>query len=115
MSPGERRVASLSLKSRFYDRHEQRAYGRAIEIARRIVDDPSAISNARRFLEEHVLPDPHQMGTYELWTQILTLPRKAIAIALLEDSHRGEELRGTAPVFVVLGSDWQGREPQRLS
>lgn len=103
--PGDRFLAGLQLKRRFRDRHEQRAYDRAKEIARRIVNDPSLIGNAVVFLEKHVGDDPHQARYYAAWKVLLTRPASVIAAAMLEDSDVGAELRGSAPVFVVLNPD----------
>ena len=103
MTPGENLLASIKLKSVFYDRHERRAYLRAVEIAKHIVDDPSLIRMGEAFLERHMRFDPHQARYYSLWKRALTLPPEDISRALLEDSDLGAELRGSAPVFVVLG------------
>lgn len=105
MSAGEALVASVTLKTDFYDRHERRAYLRAIEIAKRIVDDPSAVANAVRFLEKHVRPDARQRQSYQIWKALLTQPPAAIARALLEDGEHAAELRNSAPVFVVLDGE----------
>lgn len=102
LSPGDRLLASMTLKSAFHDRHERRAYERSIEIARRIVNEPAIIQNADAFLERHMRYDAHQARYYVLWRSVLGLPAEAIARALLEDSDRGAELRGSAPVFVVI-------------
>jgi hypothetical protein len=98
----------------FYDRYERRAYLRAIEVAKRIVDEPEVVKNAAQFLEEYVRPDPHQAGIYRLWKEMIALSPESIALALLEDSERGAELRGSAPVFVVLREGWQEQALQHL-
>lgn len=105
MTPGEAFLASVPLKTVFYDRYEERAYRRAIQIAKRIVDDPSTIQNAVSYIERHVRSDPRQAATYEMWKRLLQASGIEIAVALLEDSERGTELRNTAPVFVVLGGE----------
>jgi hypothetical protein len=105
MSLGEALVASVALKTEFYDRHERRAYLRAIEVAKRIVDDPRAIANAKQFLERHVRPDARQRQSYETWMELLELEPAAIARAMLENSTHGAELRSSAPVFVVVGGE----------
>lgn len=104
MSDGARLIASLPLKAEFYDSHERRAYARAVEIARRIVDDPTLIENARRFMDIHMKPDPHQRSAYDAWSVLLEHPAADIARALLADTPAGAELRGNAPVFVTIES-----------
>jgi hypothetical protein len=69
------------------------------------VDNPDLIARARLFLERHVRPDPHQRVAYETWCHLLKQSPEVIARALLEDSDTGAELRGSAPVFVVLGGE----------
>lgn len=102
MTIGEEFVAGLAQKSVFHDRHERRCYERSLEIARRIVDQPSLLENARAYLERHVKSDPHQAVYYALWTALIQRGPHEIARALLDDSALGAELRGSAPVFVVL-------------
>jgi hypothetical protein len=101
MSPGEALVASVALKNAFYDRHERRAYDRAVMIAKHIVDNPDSIAKASVFLELHVRTDPHQRAAYETWKALLTQESSVIASALLADTEEGAELRNSAPVFVV--------------
>jgi hypothetical protein len=105
MSAGESLVISLPLKTEFYDRHERRAYLRAIETAKRIVDSPEVIAHARVFVDRHFRTDPHQRVAFETWRKLLERPPEAIACALLEDSDAGAELRGSAPVFFVIGGE----------
>jgi hypothetical protein len=105
MSAGESLVTSLPLKTEFYDRHERRAYLRAVEMAKRIIDNPEVIEHARLFLDRHVRHDPHQHAAFETWRELLDRPPETIARALLEDSDNGAELRGSAPVFFVLGGE----------
>ena len=101
-SAGERFVAVHGRKSSFRDAHERRSYARAIEIAKRLVDDPSIVRAGEAYLEQHVRPDPHQDRYYRLWRSLLAQPAEEIAAAMLEDSDRGSEIRNSAPVFVVL-------------
>jgi hypothetical protein len=106
MELAEALVASVPLKTDFYDRHERRAYLRAVEIAKRIVEDPKIIANAAAYLERHVRPDPHQRGVYDTWKVLLTREPGFIARSMLEDSDQGAELRNSAPVFVVLRGEY---------
>ena len=94
--------AASQLKSVFHDRHEARAYRKAMAIAQRLVRDPSLVSNAKTFLEKFMSGDPHQKRYYDLWTKTLELTADEIASALLEDSDLGAELRASAPVFIVV-------------
>jgi hypothetical protein len=105
MTPGETFVASVPRKTGFYDRFERRSYALALEIARRIVDDPSTIRAGADHLDRFVRPDPHQRHYYELWSAILRLPRTEIARRLIADTAEGALLRETCPVFVVIGPD----------
>lgn len=84
---------------RFHDRHEWIAFLKVQEIARRIVADPSMIEDARRFMQRHMRPDPHQAHYVALWDALLDKPPAEIAAALVEHSPRGCLLRETAPVF----------------
>lgn len=97
-------VRANARKVSFRDAHERRGYLRAMEIAKRIVDDPAIVQNGKAYLERHVRPDPHQERYYRLWRSIISLAPEEIAAVLLEDSDRGGEVRNSAPVFVVLGS-----------
>jgi hypothetical protein len=98
-------LASVQVKTEFYDRHERRAYSRAVEIARHILDNPSAKANALEFLDRHVRPDPRQRGVYQNWRELLTRDPREIVKLLLEDSAYGAELRHSAPVFAVVGGE----------
>jgi hypothetical protein len=102
LATSEHVLASIPLKSTFYDRHERREYFRAVEVARRIIDQPSLVDNAVAFLDRHVRPDPHQAAIFALWSEVISLSPSEIARAMLDDSSRGAELRASAPVFVVL-------------
>lgn len=102
MTKGDSFVRSLPLKQAFYDSHERRAYLRATEIARRIVDQPELIEAGRAFLDRFTRPDPHQAAAYDLWLSTLALSPEDIAERLLEDSDQGAALRDSAPVFVTL-------------
>jgi hypothetical protein len=42
-SAGDRLIAEAKLKQRFRDAHERRAYARAVETAKRLVNDPGLI------------------------------------------------------------------------
>jgi hypothetical protein len=103
MTPGERLVGSLPMKELFYDAHERRSYLRAVEIAKRLVDDPSLVARGKEFLERFSRRDPHQTAAYRKWSKILRdAGPEEIARMLLQDSAEGAELRETAPVFVVI-------------
>jgi hypothetical protein len=102
MTKGERFLASLPLKTNFYDRYEKRSYLAAREVARRILNEPSLLEAGREYLERFMRSDPHQALHYELWNRLLRLPPEEIVWRLLEDSERGALLRDTYPVFVVL-------------
>lgn len=91
-----------STKRVFRDRHDERTYLRALEIARRLLADPSLISAGREFLETHVAKDPHQSRHYNIWSVLLSNPVETIVRCLLEDSPEGADLRDTAPVFFVV-------------
>jgi hypothetical protein len=98
-------LSSVPLKTEFYDRHERRAYERAVEIATYVVNNPGSVASAMSFLERHVRADPHQRAAYDLWRAMLQRDPAEIARAMLEDTERGAELRNSAPVFVVLGGE----------
>jgi hypothetical protein len=87
------------MATRFHDRHEWIDFLKVREVARRIVADPSMIDDARRFVETHMVPDPHQRTYALMWLELLKQPAAEIAAALLEDTARGRLLRETRPVF----------------
>ncbi len=105
MTRGDQLLRSVPLKDHFYDAHERRSYLRAVEVAKRIVDDPSVLQRGRKFLDRFVRNDPYQRPSYELWTRTLQLPPEDIARRLLEDSQSGQALRDSAPVFAVISED----------
>jgi hypothetical protein len=102
MTRGECLIASLPLKTSFYDAHEARAYRRLAEVAARVVDNPSLIEQGRDFLVRFVRDDPRQQRAFEAWDELLAKSAEQIARELLADSERGAALRDTAPVFVAL-------------
>lgn len=102
LTKGRAFVASLPLKTRFYDAHDRRAYARAIEVAVRIVDSPELLADGTRFIDRHMRPDPHQQKAATIWRSLLAQEVKSVVRAFLEDSDHGQFLRDTAPVFVVL-------------
>lgn len=104
MSTGDDFLQATPLKTRFYDRYEERAYARAVTIARGIVERPDSVALAVSFIDKHFRSDPQQKAAYQVWSKLLREPPEEIARALLEDSEQGAELRGSAPVFVVLPS-----------
>jgi hypothetical protein len=87
------------MATRFHDLHEWIDFLKAQEVARRIVADPSMIADARRFVETHMAPDPHQQSYAQMWLELLSRPPDEVAAALIEDSARGRLLRETRPVF----------------
>jgi hypothetical protein len=95
------------MATRFHDRHEWIDFLKAQEVARRIVADPSMVADARRFLETHMAPDPHQRTYTLMWRELLDRPAVEIAAALIEDSPRGQLLRETSPPF---GKGFTSRE-----
>jgi hypothetical protein len=105
MTAGERFIASLPLKERFYDAHERRAYQRSLEVARRIIDDPSLLDRGRAFLERFVRNDIRQRQSYQLWVATLGLGAETVARRLVADDERGERLRESAPVFSPISEE----------
>ena len=99
------------MKTEFYDRHEHIEYLKACEIARRIMENPAIVEDARRWLEEVMAPDPHQAKYVAIWRELLACPPADIASALLEDSERGQLLRETRPIF---GKGLTSREVTKL-
>ncbi len=102
MSRGDQFVGALPLKQRFYDAHERRQYLRMVEVAKRIIDEPSLIAAGHAFLERFVRDDPHQSLAYQNWSQTLRLSPEEIARLMLADNENGAALRDTAPVFAVI-------------
>jgi hypothetical protein len=99
------------MKTSFRDRHERLKYLKACETARRIIDDPRLVEQARRFVEDAMAPDPHQQVYTLMWRELLSFPATDIAAALIEDSDRGQLLRETSPVF---GKGFTSREVVEL-
>jgi hypothetical protein len=91
---------STSSKQSFWDRHEMRAYFRAAEIGRRLVQDPRLVAVGREYIERFMRNDPHQAYYYRLWSHTLTLAPEDIARKLLEDSPDGALLRDSCPCFL---------------
>ena len=102
MTRGQHLIGSLRLKERFHDAHDRRSYLRMVEIAKRIVDDPSLVQRGREYLDRFIRNDPHQQSNCRLWDETLRLPSEEIARQLLSDTPRGAELRESAPVFTVI-------------
>ena len=100
-SAGEQLIADTKLKQRFHDAHERRAYARAVETAKRLVDAPELVERGRRFAEQVMRPDPHMARYYETWSKLLNQDVGTIARNLIEDSQHGALLRDTCPVFVT--------------
>ncbi|MCK5910851.1 MAG: hypothetical protein KAG62_12970 [Caulobacter sp.] len=89
-------------KTRFHDAHDRRAYARAVEIAARVLENPSLLSQGRAYLDRFVRVDPRQARAYGLWLDVLAGGAEQVALALIADDERGEYLRGTAPVFTII-------------
>lgn len=89
-------------KTRFHDAHDRRAYDRAVEIAARVLDDPSLLSQARAYLDRFMRADPRQARAYGLWLDALAGGAEHVALALIADDERGAYLRETAPVFTTI-------------
>ena len=96
---------ALSLKSTFRDAHERRAYFRAFLLARRLIDDPGLVERGRAYLDRFVKNDPRQRHIYKLWLEAIDLPVEEIVLGLLTDDARGDALRESAPVFVVIPAE----------
>src|SRR5580698_4129158 len=62
------------MKNNFHDRHDRIDYLKACEVARRIVQDPSLIADARDFLETWMLTDPQQRAHALTWRVLLQRP-----------------------------------------
>lgn len=105
MTASERLIRLTPLKKTFYDQHERRSYLRAVEIAKRLVDEPTAVARGRSFLETFVRHDARQRGAYREWMNLLEGPAEEVARALLADTEHGARLRDTAPVFFVIPED----------
>lgn len=105
MTAGDRFIQSAPLKARFRDAHERRAYQRALEVARRIVDDPSLLEKGRAFLDRFVKDDPRQRRGYALWIETLRLEPEQVVRLLIADDEQGAFLRETAPVFTTISPD----------
>jgi len=102
MTDGERFIAELPRKTRFYDCSERRVYELTRAVAARLVDDPGLIGNALSYMERHMKDDPFQAQYYDMWRRILRLDVKEVVRALLEDTREGALLRETQPVFCIL-------------
>lgn len=102
MTEGERFVGSLPRKADFHDRNKRRSYELTRWVAARLIDDPGLVAHGRSYLERLVRPDPAQAHAYTLWAAVLDQEIRQIVSQMLEDSPRGDLLRDTQPVFVVL-------------
>ncbi len=100
------------LKTSFHDRNKRRKYIKLVEMMRRSKIDPSLFADARQFVEEHMMTDPHRRKYAECWMKLLSLPIEDIAGRLLADTPEGDLLRDTAPVF---GRGLTSREIVKLS
>lgn len=113
MKRPEQFIDTLALKRSFYDAHEERAYLRAVETARRLLVEPALLERGTEHLERFVRPDPHQARYYALWSETLAQGVTEVVRKLLEDSERGAALRDSSPVFVPLSKEeltalWNG-------
>jgi hypothetical protein len=96
---------ALRVKEIFRDGHERRSYFRAFLLAKRLIDDPGLVARGRAYLDRFVRDDPRQSHIYNLWSETIGLPVEEIALRLLADDLRGEALRESAPVFVVIPAE----------
>ncbi|MGG5821244.1 hypothetical protein [Falsiroseomonas sp. HW251] len=87
---------------RFHDRHEHLQYLKAEFVARRIVDTPAVIDEARAFIDRFWRDDPHAAHYLAIWDELLTGAPAEIADRLTEDTPRGQYLRETCPPFGVI-------------
>ncbi|QYU66571.1 hypothetical protein J4558_16515 [Leptolyngbya sp. 15MV] len=68
-------------------------------MARRIVETPDVIDDARAYVEKFWRDDPHAAHYLAIWDDLLRRPPAEIAARLLEDSPDGRYLRETRPAF----------------
>ncbi|HEV7268411.1 MAG TPA: hypothetical protein VGN83_26420 [Falsiroseomonas sp.] len=99
---------------RFHDRHEHLDYLKAELVARRIIDTPSVIEEARAFIDRFWRDDPHAAHYLAIWDRLLDCPPAEIAARLLEDSEAGRYLRETRPPFGVTTAQQVARLIERL-
>jgi hypothetical protein len=99
---------------RFHDRHEHLDYLKAGVVARRILETPEVIDEARAFIEKFWRDDPHARDYLEVWDRLLDRPPGEIATRLLEDSPQGRYLRETRPPFGVTSAAQVARLIERL-
>lgn len=108
MTDGERFIAQLPRKTRFYDRNERRAYEMTRAVAARLIDVPDLVGKALSYMERH-MKDPSQARPYAIWRDVLGREVEDIVRLLLEDSPKGAFLRETQPVFCVFSLDERER------
>ncbi|WP_297515459.1 hypothetical protein [uncultured Caulobacter sp.] len=96
-------------KTRFHDAHDRRAFARALEIATRLLEDPSLLGQGSTYLDRFVRSDPRQARAYDLWRGLLAEGAEHVALALIADDERGAYLRETAPVFTTIEGQGRGR------
>ena len=108
MTDGERFIAQLPRKMRFYDRNERRAYEMTRAVAARLIDSPDLVGKAFSYMERH-MKDPNQSRAYATWRDLLEREVEDIVRLLLEDSPQGAFLRQTQPVFCVFPLDERER------
>ena len=94
--------SDIRVKTVFRDRHELRAYLRALLLAKRLLENPDLVAQGEAYLERFVGPDPHQRQIYATWSGVIRLPVSVMVSRLLADDEGGAFLRDTAPVFVVI-------------
>lgn len=102
MTEGERFVSAFARKTTFHDPNKRRSYALTRRVAARLIDDPSLVANGRAYLERLIRPDPGQARYYALWADLLDRDIRQMVSQMLEDSPRGDLLRETQPVFVVV-------------
>jgi hypothetical protein len=99
---------------RFHDRHEHLDYLKAELVARRIVETPDVIAQARAHIDRFWRDDPHAAHYLRIWDALLDRPPQEIAARLLEDSEAGRYLRETRPPFGVTTSAQVAKLIERL-
>lgn len=93
-------LSTLPLKRKFHDAHERRAYLRAVETARRLLDEPALLGRGAEHLERFMRADPRQSSHYALWREVLAGGEMEVARRPLADTDEGMALRDSSPVFV---------------
>lgn len=100
------------MKTRFHDRAQWIDYLKAVEMARRLEEDPHVIDTAWDYVRRHMRHDPSQRRYYVFWVNTLNgKSRFQIAALLIEDSEEGQFARDGRPPF---GKPLTPAETERL-